>query len=78
MAPLAQAIGEAALVLAPGLMFSDVANTLWKLQAVALALASHHKHPVYDGLDLALARREAAALISADRRLQQRAERVLP
>ncbi len=44
----------------------------------ALALACHHDHPVYDCLYLALARREAATLISMDRRLQQLAERVLP
>jgi predicted nucleic acid-binding protein len=48
------------------------------LQAEALALACHHDHPVYDCLYLALARREAATLISMDRRLQQLAERVLP
>lgn len=108
-APLAQAIREAALVLAPELMLSEVANTLWKLQRVALladldpqqlladardlvdrvepdrhlqaealALACHHNHPLYDCLYLALARREAATLISTDRRLQQLAERVLP
>jgi predicted nucleic acid-binding protein len=102
-------IREAALVMAPELMLSEVANTLWKLQranhladldpqqlladasdlvdrvepdrhlqAEALALACHHNHPVYDCLYLALARREAATLISMDRRLQQLAERVLP
>lgn len=48
------------------------------LQAEALALACHHDHPVVDCLYLALARREAATLISMDRRLQQLAERVLP
>ncbi len=106
---LATPIREAALVLAPELMLSEVANTLWKLQraeqladldpqqlladardlvdrvepdrhlhAEALALACHLNHPVYDCLYLALARREAASLISADRRLLQLAERVLP
>ena len=100
-AGLAQQIGEAALVLAPELMLSEVANTLWKLwradllnnldpqqlladagdlvdrlepdrhlQTEALALACHLNHPVYDCLYLALARREAATLISADRRLR--------
>ncbi|MBW4531084.1 MAG: type II toxin-antitoxin system VapC family toxin [Aphanothece saxicola GSE-SYN-MK-01-06B] len=48
------------------------------LQAEALALACHHDHPVVDCLYLTLARREAATLISLDRRLQQLAERVLP
>ncbi len=108
-AAVAEQIQEAALVMAPELMLSEVANTLWKLhrarkladldpqqlladasdlvdrvepdrhlQAEALALACHHNHPVYDCLYLALARREAATLISMDRRLQQLAERVLP
>ena len=85
-----------------GLVLTEVANTLWKLQradqladldpqqlladardlvdrveadrhlqAEALALACHHHHPVYDCLYLALARREAATLISMDRRLQK-------
>jgi predicted nucleic acid-binding protein len=48
------------------------------LQAEALALACHLDHPVYDCLYLALARREAATLVSADRRLNALAERVLP
>jgi predicted nucleic acid-binding protein len=108
-AAMAEQIREAALVLAPELMLSEVANTLWKLQRAghlvdldpqqlladardlvdrvepdrhlqseALALACHLNHPVYDCLYLALARREAASLISADQRLQQLAERVLP
>ena len=98
----APALAAAALVMAPELMLTEVANTLWKLQradrlagldpqrlladardlidevipdrqlhAEALALACHLKHPVYDCLYLALARREAATLITADRRLQQ-------
>lgn len=102
-------VRAAALVLAPELMLSEVANTLWKLQqanrlsdldpqqlladardlvdrvepdrhlqAEALALACHLHHPVYDCLYLALARREAATLITMDRRLQQLAEQVLP
>lgn len=108
-AELAESIREAALVLAPELMLSEVANTLWKLQraeqladldpqelladarelvdrvepdrhlhAEALALACHVDHPVYDCLYLALARREAACLISTDRRLLRLAERLLP
>lgn len=108
-ADLAERVGGAALVLAPELMLTELANTLWKLQradrlndldpqellaearelvdrlepdrhlqAEALALACHLNHPVYDCLDLALARREAASLISSDRRLNALAERVLP
>jgi predicted nucleic acid-binding protein len=108
-AAAAEQIRGAAVVLAPELMLTEVANTLWKLQkadhladldpqqlladardlvdrveadhhlqAEALALACHHDHPVYDCLYLTLARREAASLISLDRRLQQLAERVLP
>jgi len=108
-ADLAERIGGAALVLAPELMLTELANTLWKLQradrlndldpqellaearelvdrlepdrhlqAEALALACHLNHPVYDCLYLALARREAASLISSDRRLNALAERVLP
>jgi len=106
---LAESIQSASLVLAPELMLTEVANTLWKLQradqlaglnpqqllldarelvdrvepdrhlqAEALALACHLNHPVFDCLYLALARREAATLVSADRRLNALAERVLP
>jgi predicted nucleic acid-binding protein len=106
---LAERVGGAALVLAPELMLTELANTLWKLQRAdrlnvldpqellaearelvdrlepdrhlqpeALALACHLNHPVYDCLYLALARREAASLISSDRRLNALAERVLP
>jgi predicted nucleic acid-binding protein len=108
-AELADLIREAPLVLAPELMLTEVANTLWKLQRAghlvdldpqqllaeahdlvdrvepdrhlhveALALACHLDHPVYDCLYLALARREAATLLTVDRRLRQLAERVLP
>ena len=108
-ADLAERVGGAALVLAPELMLTELANTLWKLQradrlndldpqellaearelvdrlepdrhlqAEALALACHLNHPVYDCLYLALARREAASLISSDRRLNALAARVLP
>ncbi|MCX5955696.1 MAG: type II toxin-antitoxin system VapC family toxin [Cyanobacteria bacterium] len=108
-ADLAERVGGAALVLAPELMLTELANTLWKLQradrlndldpqellaearelvdrlepdrhlqAEALALACHLNHPVYDCLYLALARREAASLISSDRRLNALAQRVLP
>ena len=98
-----------ALVLAPELMLTKVANALWKLQwagslngldpqlllgdardlvdqiepdrelqVEALALACHLNHPVYDCLYLALARREAATLLSADHRLLTLAAQVLP
>ena len=100
---------KAPLVLAPELMLSEVANTLWKLQrggnlngldpqtlladardlvdqiepdrhlqVEALALACHLAHPVYDCLYLALARREAAQLLTADQRLEKLASKVLP
>lgn len=102
-------LNQAPLVLAPELMLSEVANTLWKLQrsgtlneldpltlladardlvdqiepdrhlqVEALALACHLDHPVYDCLYLALARREAALLLTADQRLQRLAATVLP
>ncbi len=102
-------IREAPLVLAPELMLTEVANTLWKLQRAeqlaglnpqqllaeardlvdrvepdrhlhveAQALTCHLDHPVYDCLYLALVRREAATLLTADRHLRQLAERVLP
>lgn len=48
------------------------------LQVEALALACHLDHPVYDCLYLALARREAAVLLTADQRLQRLADKVLP
>ena len=48
------------------------------LQVEALALACHLDHPVYDCLYLALARREAATLLTADQRLQNLANQVLP
>jgi len=97
------------MVLAPELMLTEVANTLWKLsrigslvavdpqvllagardlvdqfepdrelQVEALALACHLDHPVYDCLYLALARREAAQILTADQRLQALAAKVLP
>ena len=56
----------------------DVIEPDRHLQAEALALACHLDHPVYDCLYLALARREAALLVTADKRLQQLAARVLP
>ena len=49
-----------------------------ELQVEALSLACHFNHPVYDCLYLALARREAASLLSADQRLLTLAARVLP
>lgn len=48
------------------------------LHGEALALACHLDHPVYDCLYLALARREAANLLSTDRRLLEMATQVLP
>jgi predicted nucleic acid-binding protein len=48
------------------------------LQVEALALACHLNHPVYDCLYLALARREAAILLSTDQRLLALAAQVLP
>ena len=48
------------------------------LQVEALALACHLNHPVYDCLYLALDRREAAFLLTADQRLQRLADQVLP
>jgi predicted nucleic acid-binding protein len=56
----------------------DVIEPDRHLQVEALALACHFDHPVYDCLYLALARREAAMLLTADQRLQQLASRVLP
>jgi predicted nucleic acid-binding protein len=106
---LAQQVEQMALVLAPELMLTEVANALWKLQRAgglhsidpqllladardlvdqiepdrtlqveALALARHLNHPVYDCLYLALARREAAILLSTDQRLLALAAQVLP
>ena len=105
----AQTLETAGMVLAPELMLTEVANTLWKLQRAqqlqgvnpqellvqakglvdhiepdrqlqveALALAIHFNHSVYDCLYLALARREAATLLTADRKLQALASQVLP
>ena len=42
------------------------------------ALACHLDHPVYDCLYLALARREAAVLLTADQKLMALAAQVLP
>lgn len=106
---LARQVEQMALVLAPELMLTEVANALWKLQRAgsldgidpqllladardlvdqiepdrnlqveALALASYLNHPVYDCLYLALARREAATLLTTDQRLLALAARVLP
>ena len=48
------------------------------LQVEALALACHLNHPVYDCLYLALARREAAFLLTDDQRLRRLVDHVLP
>ncbi|QPN71503.1 type II toxin-antitoxin system VapC family toxin [Synechococcus sp. CBW1108] len=90
----AEQLAEASMVLAPELMLTEVANALWKLQrsgslvdhlepdrelqVEALALACHLDHPVYDCLYLALARREAARILTADQRPQRLANQVLP
>lgn len=104
-----QALFQASLVIAPELMLTEVAYSLWRLQRAgqlpeqglqallakaadlvdhiepdrhlqveALALACYLDHPVYDCLYLALARREAAAVLTADQRLQALAAKVLP
>ncbi len=108
-AAFTEAVASAELVLAPELMLTEVANTLWRLQragqlqaaslqtrlrraadlvdhiepdrtlqAEALALATHLDHTVYDCLYLVLARREVASLLSADQRLLDLAQKVLP
>ncbi len=56
----------------------DVIEPDRHLQVEALSLACHLDHPVDDCLYLALARREAAVLLTADQRLQQLAGQVLP
>jgi predicted nucleic acid-binding protein len=48
------------------------------LHVEALALACHLDHPVYDCVYLALARREAASLLTTDQRLLALAAQVLP
>ena len=48
------------------------------LQVEALSLACHLDHPVVDCLYLALARREAAVLLTADQKLMALAKQVLP
>jgi predicted nucleic acid-binding protein len=40
----------------------------------ALAIANHHRHPVYDSAYVALARRKTAALLTLDRRLKALAD----
>ena len=68
-----RAVLHADLMLAPELMLTEVATTLWRLQR-----AGPLDHPVDDCLVLALARREGATLLTADQRLQHLANRVLP
>ena len=68
-----QAVLHADLVLAPELLLTEVATTLWRLQR-----AGQLDHPLDDCLVLALARREGATLLTADQRLQDLANRVLP
>ncbi len=64
------------------LICRDPAADSWAAQlgkaSMVLALACHLDHPLYDCLYLALARREAATLLTADQRLQRLAATVLP
>jgi predicted nucleic acid-binding protein len=46
------------------------------LQREAFALASRHIHPVYDALYLVLARRNNAAILTLDRRLEELARKL--
>jgi predicted nucleic acid-binding protein len=68
----------------PQILLSDARDLVDQIEpdrhllVEALALARHLAHPVYDCLYLALARREAASLLTADRRLHELAQRVLP
>jgi hypothetical protein len=64
---------HAQLVLAEELMLGKGANTRWKLQRSGNPSGLHRNLQVE-----ALARREAAQLISADQRLQRLAATVLP
>jgi predicted nucleic acid-binding protein len=48
------------------------------LQVEALALACHLDHPLYDCLYLALARQEAAVLLTADQKLMALVTQLLP
>lgn len=83
----------APLVLAPELMLTEVANALWKLQRGAGLAGMDPQQLLADAADLvdqiepdrhlqvealALARREAALLLTADQRLQRLADQVLP
>jgi predicted nucleic acid-binding protein len=84
-----EAVESAELVLAPELMLTEVANTLWRLQRAGQLQAATLQtllrraadlvdHPAYDCLYLVLARREVASLLSADQRLLDLARKVLP
>ena len=83
----------APLVLAPELMLTEVANALWRLQRGAGLAGLDPQQLLADAADLvdqiepdrhllvealALARREAALLLTADQRLQRLADQVLP
>jgi predicted nucleic acid-binding protein len=70
-ADLAALIREAPLVLAPELMLTEVANTLWKLQRAEQLGGLETQQLLLDAHDL-------VDLLTADRRLRQLAERVLP
>ena len=70
-AAAAEQIREAAVVMAPELLLSEVANTLWNLQR-----AGHLAD--LDPQQLLAEARDLVDRVEADRHLQQLAERVLP
>ena len=87
----AQTLETAAMVLAPELMITEVANTLWKLhraqqlQGVNPQELLVHAKGLVDHIEPdrqlqveALARREAASLLTADHKLQALTNQVLP
>ena len=99
---IAEELGQAATVLAPGLYVSEVANALWKypkqasdpqeidpilvdaavelidefvpgreLYREAYAFSTQWGHPINDSMYLVLARRNAALLLTTDKRMRQ-------
>jgi predicted nucleic acid-binding protein len=90
---MGEALAAADLVLAPELMLTEVAKTLWRLQRAGqlatdgLQQRLSRATELVDVIEpdrylqveaLALARREPAVLLTADQRLQQLAIQVLP
>ena len=88
-----QAVFKAELVLAPELMLTEVSNGLWRLQRAGqlqpdgLQLCLSRAASLVDHIEpdrhlqveaLALARREAAVLLTADQELMALAKQVLP